>query len=38
MSSNYEVTGADKENYGVEVIDAFVIRKNLFDKDMNILQ
>ena len=27
-----------KENYGVEVIDAFVIRKNLFDKDMNILQ
>ena len=27
-----------KENYGVEVIDAFVIRKNLFDKDLNILQ
>ncbi len=27
-----------KDNYGVEVIDAFVIRKNLFDKDMNILQ
>ena len=27
-----------KENYGVEVIDAFVIRKNLFDKDMKILQ
>jgi radical SAM-linked protein len=27
-----------KDNYGVEVIDAFVIRKNLFDKDLNILQ
>lgn len=27
-----------KDNYGIEVIDAFVIRKNLFDKDMNILQ
>ncbi len=27
-----------KENYGIEVIDAFVIRKNLFDKDMNVLQ
>ena len=27
-----------KENYGVEVIDAFVIRKNLFDKDMAVLQ
>lgn len=27
-----------KENYGIEVIDAFVIRKNLFDKDLNILQ
>jgi len=27
-----------KENYGVEVIDAFVIRKNLFDKDMKVLQ
>ena len=27
-----------KENYGVKVIDAFVIRKNLYDKDMNILQ
>ena len=27
-----------KENYGVEVIDAFVIRKNLFDKDLNILR
>ena len=26
------------ENYGVEVVDAFVIRKNLFDKEMNILQ
>lgn len=26
------------EKYGIEVIDAFVIRKNLFDKDMNILQ
>ena len=26
------------DNYGVEVIDAFVIRKNLFDKDLNILQ
>lgn len=26
------------EKYGVEVIDAFVIRKNLFDKDMHILQ
>ena len=26
------------ENYGIEVIDAFIIRKNLFDKDMNILQ
>ena len=27
-----------KDNYSIEVIDAFVIRKNLFDKDMNILQ
>jgi len=27
-----------KDNYGVEVVDAFVIRKNLFDKEMNILQ
>ena len=27
-----------KENYHIEVIDAFVIRKNLFDKDLNILQ
>ena len=27
-----------KENYNIEVIDAFVIRKNLFDKDLNILQ
>ena len=27
-----------KENYGIEVVDAFVIRKNLFDKDMKILQ
>ena len=27
-----------EENYGIEVIDAFVIRKNLFDKDLNILQ
>ena len=27
-----------KENYGIEVIDAYVLRKNLFDKDMNILQ
>lgn len=26
-----------KENYGIEVIDAFVIRKNLFDTDLNIL-
>ena len=27
-----------KENYVIEVIDAFVIRKNLFDKDMKVLQ
>lgn len=27
-----------KEKYGIEVIDAFVVRKNLFDKDLNILQ
>ena len=27
-----------KDNYGIEVIDAYVLRKNLFDKDMNILQ
>ena len=27
-----------KENHNIEVIDAFVIRKNLFDKDLNILQ
>ncbi|MBR2027695.1 MAG: TIGR03936 family radical SAM-associated protein [Oscillospiraceae bacterium] len=27
-----------KDNYGIEIIDAFIIRKNLFDKDMNILQ
>ena len=27
-----------KDSYGIEVIDAFVIRKNLFDKDLNILQ
>ena len=27
-----------KENYGIEVVDAFVIRKKLYDKDMNILQ
>ena len=27
-----------KDNYDIEVIDAFVIRKNLFDKEMNILQ
>ena len=26
-----------KENYGVEVIDAFVIRKNLYDANLNIL-
>ena len=26
-----------KENYGIEVIDAFVIRKNLYDADLNIL-
>lgn len=27
-----------KETYAIEVVDAFVIRKNLFDKDMKVLQ
>ena len=27
-----------KDTYQISVIDAFIIRKNLFDKDMNVLQ